>query len=307
MGKYIARRLLLLIPTILGIILLTFVIFKLTPGDPAQMILKNTAATPEQVAALRQQLGLNDPLYVQFARYVWQLMRGDLGKSYYGGFPVLASILARFPATIELTFAAMIFVIFFGISTGILSSTARSKALKDTVMFFSLWGMAVPQYWLAAVFIIIFAVQLKLIPVFGGTGVKNLILPAIALSLAPASSLTRLTHSSIRTIMGNDFVRTARAKGLPELTVIIRHVLPNALIPVVTMLGLQFGSMLGGAVFIEAAFGRAGLGTFAIAAITNRDYPQIQGVVVLGALAFVLVNLFVDLIYGVLDPRIRYD
>lgn len=307
MTKFIGRRLLMLIPTLLGIILLTFLIFKLTPGDPAELILKDVGATPEQVAAVREQLGLNDPLVVQFARYIFQLLQGDLGKSFYGGFPVLDSILSRFPATLELTAAAMVLAIFFGVSIGILAGTVKSKIVRELVSFFSMWGMAIPQYWLAGVFIIVFAVQLKWVPVLGGEGLVNLILPAVALSLGPGSALARLTQSSVLTVICSDFTRTARAKGLWESLVILKHVLPNALIPVVTMIGLQFGSLLGGTVFIEAAFSRAGLGTFALSAITNRDYPQIQGVVVFGAVIFVLVNLAVDVIYGFLDPRIRYD
>ena len=307
MTKFILRRLLFLIFSILGIILLTFVIFKLTPGDPAQLILKNTVATPQQVAELRQQLGLNDPLIIQFLHYVWQLMHGNLGVSYYGGFPVLDSILDRFPSTLQLTVSAMGLAILFGVGTGILSGTTKKRVLKDSLKFFSQWGMAVPSYWLAAVFVIIFAVRLKWVPVLGGTDLKNLILPAITLSLGPGAALTRLTQSSAQEVLRSDFVRTGRAKGLSNTSLIIKHVLPNALIPVITMIGLQFGSLLGGAVFIEAAFVRTGLGSFALAAINNRDYPQIQGVVVFGAVIFVLINLAVDLLYGVLDPRIRYS
>jgi peptide/nickel transport system permease protein len=307
MLKLILRRLVLLIPTLLGIILLTFIIFKLTPGDPVEMMLQNAAATPERVAALRAELGLNDPILIQFVRYVWRILHGDLGRSFNGGFPVLDAILARFPATLELAVAAMTLAVLLGLTLGTVAGTVKSRAVSDLIMFFSLWGMAVPQYWLSAIFIIVFAVKLKLIPVLGGAGLTNLILPAFALSLGPGAALARLTQASVETVICSDFVRTARGKGLTERIIVLRHVLSNALIPVVTMIGLQFGAMLGGTVFIEAAFSRPGLGTFALAAITNRDYPQIQGVVLFGAVAFVLVNLAVDILYSFLDPRIRYD
>ena len=306
MTKFVLRRLIMLIPTLLGIILMTFAIFKLTPGDPAEIMLQGKG-TPQQVAALREQLGLNQSVLVQFARYVWRLMHGDLGLSFFGGFPVRDALMARLPRTLELAVAAMAFALVVGIGLGALAATSRLRWVDNLVMTLALGGLAIPQYWLAAVFIIVFAVILKWVPVLGGSGPKYLILPAICLGLAPAASMARLTRSSILDVLHNDFTRTARAKGLAEKTVIFRHVLRNALVPVLTVTGLWFGALLGGAVFVETAFGRPGLGTFAVAAINNRDYPQIQGTVILGAIFVVLANLVVDILYGFLDPRIRQE
>jgi len=306
MTKFVLRRLLLLIPTLLGIILMTFAMFKLTPGDPAEIMLQGKG-TPQQVAALREQLGLNQSVLVQFGRYVWRLMHGDLGLSFFGGFPVRDAILARFPSTLQLAAAAMAFALVAGVSLGVLAATARHKWVDNLIMTLALGGLAIPQYWLAAVFIIVFAVVLKWVPVLGGSGPKYLILPAICLGLSPAASLARLTRSSVLDVLHNDFTRTARAKGLAERAVILRHVLRNALIPVFTVIGLWFGALLGGSVFVETAFGRPGLGTFALAAINNRDYPQIQGTVIFGAVFVVLANLVVDVLYGFLDPRIRQE
>jgi peptide/nickel transport system permease protein len=306
MAKFVVRRLLMLIPTLLGIILLSFLIFKLTPGDPAQIMLQGKG-TSEQVAVLREQMGLNQPVPVQFGLYLWRLLHGDLGKSFFGGFPVRDAIMSRLPSTLELAFAAMAFAIVVGIGVGTLAATSRSRALDNVLMTFTLGGLAIPQYWLAAVFIIVFAVMLKWVPVLSGSGPKYLILPAICLGIAPAASMARLTRSSILDVLHNDFTRTARAKGLSERTVITRHVLRNALIPILTVTGLWFGSLLGGAVFVETAFGRPGIGTFAVAAINNRDYPQIQGTILIGALFVVLVNLIVDVLYGFADPRMRQE
>jgi len=306
MTKFVLRRLIMLIPTLLGIILMTFAIFKLTPGDPAEIMLQGKG-TPQQVAALREQLGMNQSVLVQFARYVWRLMHGDFGLSFFGGFPVRDALMARLPYTLELAVAAMAFALVVGIGLGALAATSRLRWVDNLVMTLALGGLAIPQYWLAAVFIIVFAVILKWVPVLGGSGPKYLILPAICLGLSPAASMARLTRSSILDVLHNDFTRTARAKGLAERAVIFRHVLRNALIPVLTVTGLWFGALLGGAVFVETAFGRPGLGTFAVAAINNRDYPQVQGTVVLGAIFVVLANLVVDIFYGFLDPRIRQE
>lgn len=306
MGLYLIRRLLMLIPVLLGVTFLTFAIIQLTPGDPVALMLGNYA-TPENIVELRAQLGLDDPLPVQYARYVWNVARGDLGKSIRGQTPVLDEILVRFPSTLQLTLVALFLAIMGGVSAGIVSATAKRKFLDGATMAIALVGISIPSFWLAIILIIIFGIQLGWISVTGGEGIKDLVLPSFCLALAPAAVLARLTRSSILEVVREDYVRTARAKGLREIVVTARHLLRNALIPVVTVMGLQFGGMLGGTVFIESVFARPGLGRFAVNAIAARDYPQIQGMVLFTATVYVLLNLGVDLLYGWLDPRIRYD
>lgn len=306
MLMYAVRRLLMLIPILLGVTLLTFAIAQVTPGDPVALML-GPAATPERVAALRQQLGFDDPLPVQFGRYVWNALHGDLGRSVRGQTPVLAEILARFPSTVELTVAAMLLAVVGGVGAGVVAAISRRRSVETVTMIVALIGLSLPSFWLAIILILVFGVNLRWVSVAGGEGLKNLILPAFCLALAPAAVLARLTRSSILEVIREDYVRTARAKGLGQRAVVLVHVLRNSLIPVVTVIGLQFAGMLGGAVFIENVFARPGIGRFAVNAIAARDYPQVQGVVLFTAAIYVLINLAVDLIYGWLDPRIRYD
>jgi peptide/nickel transport system permease protein len=306
MLTYTFRRLLMLVPILLGVTLLTFAIIQFTPGDPVVLMLGNYA-TPARVAEMREQLGLNDPMLVQYARYVWNAAHGDLGKSFRGQTAVLDEILLRFPSTLELTLAAVALSIFIGVPTGILAATTRQKWLERLVMATSIVGISIPNFWLAVILIIVFGVNLKWVPVTGGDGLSALILPTIALAVYPSAVLARLTRSSILEVIREDYVRTARAKGIAERTVTWVHIMRNALIPVVTVIGLQFAGLLGGAVFIESVFARSGLGRFAVNAISARDYPQIQGMVLFAATVYVLLNLAVDLLYAYLDPRIRYE
>jgi peptide/nickel transport system permease protein len=306
MLTYTLRRLLMLIPILLGVTLLTFAIIQFTPGDPVVLMLGNYA-TPERVAEMREQLGLNDPMLVQYANYVWNLSHGDLGKSFRGQTQVLSEILMRFPSTLELTISAMSLAIIIGVPTGILAATKRSKWIERFIMATSIVGISIPNFWLAVILIIVFGVNLKWVPVTGGEGLKSLILPTIALAIYPSAVLARLTRSSILEVIREDYVRTARAKGIAERAITWIHIMRNALIPVITVIGLQFAGLLGGAVFIESVFARSGLGRFAINAISARDYPQIQGMVLFAATVYVLLNLAVDLLYAYLDPRIRYE
>jgi ABC-type dipeptide/oligopeptide/nickel transport system permease component len=303
---YTIRRLLMLIPILLGVSFLTFAIAQVTPGDPVVLMLGNYA-TPERVAEIRQELGLDDPLLVQYARFVWNAAHGNLGKSIRGQTPVIDEIMARFPSTLELTVAAMAIAIVMGVSMGTLAATTNKKWVERIVMTTAIGGLSIPNFWLAVILIIIFGINLKWVPVTGGEGLRGLILPAIALALYPSAVLARLTRSSILEVIREDYVRTARAKGLTKRTVTWVHILRNALIPVVTVIGLQFASLLGGAVFTESVFARPGLGRFAVNAISARDYPQIQGIVLFAATIYVVLNLAVDLLYAYLDPRIRYD
>jgi peptide/nickel transport system permease protein len=306
MVTYIARRLLTLIPILLGVTLLTFAIEQVTPGDPVVLMLGQNA-TPELIKSTREQLGYDDPLLVQYGRYVLHVMQGDLGKSVRGQTDVLDEILARFPSTAQLTVSAMVLAIIGGVTIGMIAATTRHKWVDNVVMLAALVGLSLPSFWIAIMMILVFGVHLKWVSVIGGEGLKDLILPSITLALAPTAVLARLTRSSILEVIREDYVRTALAKGLSWRIVTWTHVLRNALIPVVTVIGLQFASLLAGAVFIEAIFARPGLGRFAVNAIIARDYPQVQGVVLFTATIYVLLNLVVDITYGLLDPRITYS
>lgn len=305
MAFYIVRRLLLLIPILLGVTLLTFAVIQITPGDPAALML-GQYATAEDIANLRNQMGLNDPVIVQYLRYVINVARGDFGLSFRGQTPVLTEILDRFPATLQLTMMATLFAVVLGVTLGTVAATARHKIWDRLTMIIAMIGLSIPNFWLGIILVIVLGVQLRWISVTGGDGLLDVLIPAFVLALSPMATLARLTRSSILEVKSMDYVRTARAKGLSPRAVTARHVLRNALIPVVTAIGLTFGALLGGAVFIEAVFARPGLGRFAINAIMQRDYPQIQGMVLFLATVYVLVNLVVDLIYGLLDPQISY-
>ena len=305
MKSYIARRLLALLPLLLGVSLLVFAIIQLTPGDPARSMLGDYA-TEERVAAVRHQLGLDDPVAVQYGRYLWGLFHGDLGRSFRGQSPVLEEIIARLPSTLQLTVAAMTIAVVGGMAAGVLAGVARSRWADGLAMSSALLGLSVPNYWLAILCIILFGVNLRWISVTGGEGFKDLILPSLCLALGPGAVIARLTRSSMLEVKREDYVLTARAKGLSELRITLAHVLRTALIPVVTVVGLQFAGMLSGAVFIEAVFARPGIGRLAVNAIATRDYPQVQGIVLFLAIAYALANLAVDILYAALDPRIRY-
>jgi peptide/nickel transport system permease protein len=306
MINYILRRFAMMIPVLLGVSLLVFAIAKITPGDPVMIMLGNRA-TPQKIAQLRATLRLDDPILVQYGRFVWNALHGDLGQSIRGQTSVLQEILDRFPSTLQLTVAALIFATMIGIPLGVIAARNKGKILDSAAMVSALVGLSLPSFWVAIILIIVFSVYLKWVSATGGTSLKDLILPAFTLGLAPAAVLARLTRACMLEVLGEDFVRTARGKGLRERVVMFRHVLRNAMIPVVTYLGLLFADLLGGTVFIESVFARPGLGRFAINAISNRDFPQIQGLVLFIATGYVVLNLFVDLLYGIIDPRIRYS
>jgi peptide/nickel transport system permease protein len=306
MGTYILKRIFMLIPVLLGISLLVFAIAKVTPGDPAAvMAFPNT--TPERIEYIRHQLGLDQPIYIQYARFLWNAIHGDLGTSYRGSMPVLRDLLDRLPNTVELTLAALLITIIVGIPLGVLAASNRNKLIDNTIMLTALTGLSVPSFYLGIIFIIIFAVEFKLVSATGGPGLKNLILPAITLAAAPTAVMIRLTRTSMLEVVSKDYVRTARAKGLKERIVLVRHILRNSLVPIATFLGLLTGNLVVGAVFIEIVFARPGFGRFLVAAIAARDYPQVQGAVLVSACAFVVLNLIIDILYGIIDPRIRLE
>lgn len=277
----------------------------LVPGDPVSVMLGDRA-TGEDVVRLCHQLGLDKPLAQQYIDFLWRASHGDLGRSIRSGQPVTQEILERLPSTLELALAAALLAILLGIAAGTLGAISSNRLVQTCIMVIALLGISTPTFFSGLVFILIFALWLDWLPVASDTGLGSLILPAITLALPVAAVLARITRSSILEEFRHDYVRVAYAKGLPPHTVIVRHLLRNALIPVVTIVGLQFGGLMAGSVIVESVFARPGLGRYAVTAIATRDFPQIQGIVLVVALIYVMVNFVVDFLYTVLDPRIRY-
>ena len=335
MGRYILRRLLNLIPVLLGITLLVFAFLHLIPGDPA-VVLLGDRASPDQVEALRERMGLNEPLPLQYLSFLGNLIRLDLGKSLFTGFPIIEEIKIRWPATFELSVAAMLIALILGIPAGVIAAVRKNSVLDNLTMSGSLIGVSMPVYWLGLLLIYLFAVNLQWLPpsgrisIQGGlnfqpiTGfyildtliqgdiaafkdvISHLILPALTLSTIPLAILARITRSAMLEVLSQDYIRTARAKGVWERWVIFKHALKNAMLPVVTIIGLEFGTLLGGAILTETIFSWPGIGEWIYGGILNRDYPVVQGGVIFVAFSFVLINLLVDISYALLDPRIEY-
>ena len=308
MKTYALRRLALLIPTLLGISLLAFALANLTPGDPAETYLRrmlDRQPTPAEVAAKRKELGLDRPFVVQYLVWVGNAARGELGVSYSTRRPVAEEIGRRIPFTLELALPAAILALIIAIPVGVISAVYRNRLPDQVVRVFSLAGASVPSFWLALLLIGLFAVKFSLVPVAGRQGLASAFLPILTLALAPAAVLARFTRSAMLETLGEDYVRAARAKGLPEWLVVGRHALRNSLIPVITAFGTTLGHLLVGAVVIESIFIWPGLGKLAIDAILQRDYPVIQALVLYSGVVFVGINLLIDLSYTLLDPRIR--
>jgi peptide/nickel transport system permease protein len=306
MYAYIGQRVAATIPVLLGVSLLVFSMLQLVPGDPVQLMLSEFQTTPEQIARLRSQLHLTDPLPVQFGRFLWDAVHGDLGTSIRTRRPVTAEIADNFPATMQLAGAGLLVAAVFGVTLGIVAATHRGSWLEVGSMLVALLGVSMPSFWLGLLLIFLLSLRFRLLPATGGGDVQHLVLPAVTLGLGAAAILARLTRSSMLEVLRQEYVTTARAKGLREWVVIGRHALKNALIPVVTIFGLQFGQLLAGTVVVETVFARPGLGRLIVDGILNKDFPVVQGVVLAVAVSYVLVNLLVDLLYAVLDPRIRY-
>lgn len=303
MIQFFLKRLVGIIPVAFGVSLLAFSMGHLTPGDPVAIML-GERATAEDVARLRAQLGLDDPLPVQYFRYVKNAVLGDLGTSIRSSQPVLSEISERLPPTAALTGAAMLLASLIGVGLGTLAAISRRPFLDSLIMAFALIGISMPTFWSGLLFIMLFSLTWNLLPVTG-TGIAGLIMPAITLALPSAAVLARMTRSSLLEVLGEDYVRTARSKGLSSRVTIVKHALRNALIPVITIIGLQFGGLMAGAVITESVFARSGIGRYAVNAILARDFPAVQGIVLLAGLIYVLVNMLIDFLYGVLDPRIQ--
>jgi peptide/nickel transport system permease protein len=306
MHRYLIRRLLLTIPVLLGVATLVFSLIHFIPGDPAQAMLGEGAA-PEDVAQLRERLGLDRPLLVQYGSFLKGLTRGDLGVSLRNDQPVLHQILERMPATAELAFASMAVAVLIALPLGIIAAVWRGTAVDYGAMTLSLVGISVPNFWLGPLLAIVFAVELGWLPVGGRGTLAHLVLPAATLGAALAAILARMTRASLLEELGEPYVLAARAKGVSRTRAVLHHALRNSLIPIVTILGLQFGVVLTGAVITETIFAWPGIGRLLIQSISFRDYPTVQGCVLLIAVTYVGVNLITDLTYGFLDPRIRVE
>jgi peptide/nickel transport system permease protein/oligopeptide transport system permease protein len=305
MLAYICKRILAMIPTIIGISVLIFLTVRFIPGDPA-VLLAGQDATPEVIASLRKQWGLDQPLPVQYFIYFEGLLHGDVGISIRSGRPVLTEISQRFPATLQLAVLSSVLALSIGLLLGIVSGIKPYSLYDGIAMSMSLIGVSAPAFWLGLLLMWLFAVELGWLPPVGTGGIEHLILPSITLSTFMVSSVARQTRSSLIEVMRQDYIRTARSKGASERVVVLRHALKNAMIPVVTVAGIQFGRMLGGAIIVETVFAYPGLGKLLIDSVFSRDYPVIQGCSLIFAISFALTNLFVDMIYAYLDPRIHY-
>ena len=305
MLRYIVRRVLFLIPVLLGVAFCVFTLLYLTPGDPARMILGDLA-TEDAVQEFRNREGLNDPFLVQFGNYVWKAVtKGDIGRSYVTKRSVAQEVLAAFPATLKLSALAMLIAILVGLPCGILSAIKQYSIFDTVTMIFAMIGLSMPVFWLGLLLILLFSVHLRWLPSSGFGTFKAMILPAVSLSAQAISMVTRMTRSSMLEVIRADYIRTARAKGQKESVVIWVHALHNALIPVVTLCGLQFGHLLAGAILTESIFAIPGVGRLMVTSIMQRDYPMVQGGVLFIAIAFSIVNLLVDLVYAYIDPRIK--
>ena len=334
MIKFFLKRIAMIIPTFIGVTLLTFALIHLIPGDPVVLIAGERGITPERHAILRAELGLDKPILVQYGRYVWGVLHGDLGNSIVTKQPVFKEFVTLFPATVELSFFALIFAVVFGIPAGVIAGVKRGSVFDHSVMGLSLTGYSMPIFWWALLMILFFSVFLHWTPVSGrlsalfwidtDTGfmlidalrsdekgalisaLRHLILPSIVLGTIPLAVIARMTRSSMLEVLNEDYVRTARAKGLAPWRIIGIHALRNALIPVITVIGLQTGVLLAGAILTETIFAWPGVGKWIVESIRRRDYPSVQGGILMISSLIILVNLIVDMLYGVVNPRIRH-
>jgi peptide/nickel transport system permease protein len=306
-ARYVGRRLGQAVLVLWLVVTLAFVAMQLTPGDPAQALLAASGATPEEVAERRAQLGLDDSLLVQYVRYVLDLLQGDLGQSWLHGRPVGRMILEQLPSTVELALVASVVGAGIGLGLGILGAVRRATWLDTAVTSLAVLGLSVPTYWSGILAILLFSLRLRWLPATGEGDMRHLVLPALVLGFALSGSVARLVRARVIDVMGEPFVLAARARGLSSWRVIFVHVLRAALAPALTVLALQFGFLLSGAVVTESVFARRGLGKLAVEAILWRDLPVIRGVIVVGALAYVVVNLVADLAQAWLDPRVREE
>lgn len=306
MARHLLHRLLLTLPALWLVLTMVFLLIHIVPGDPVEQMLGEGAA-PGQIAEMRHTLGLDRPLIVQYGRYLGGILTGDLGQSFKFQAPVRRVIIERYPATLQLAFLALLVCAAFAIPAGVYAAYRRGSPGDRAISVFTLLGLAVPNFALGPLLIVLFSIKLGWLPVSGRGGLLNYILPAATLGAALAAILTRMVRSSMLEELSSDYVRTARAKGLSTTTVLVLHALRNALIPIITILGLQFGTLLAGTIVTETIFSWPGIGRLTVMAISSRDYPLLQGCILVIALSYVLVNLLTDVLYAVIDPRVRFS
>ncbi|MBA2775585.1 MAG: ABC transporter permease [Chloroflexia bacterium] len=308
MVQFVLRRLLYLVPVWIGISLVAFLLANLAPGDPARLALQRALGrqpTGAETAAAREQMGLNDSPPVQYLNWLGNALTGDLGLSYRTGKPVLESLVERFPTTLQIAGGGLLLAIAIAIPLGVLAAVYRRGPIDHLSRVVALLGASMPSYWVAYLLILLFSVRLGMLPVAGSQTWQHAVMPALTLGIGGSASLMRLTRSEMLETLGQDYIRTARAKGLHSRTLLVRHALRNTMIPISTVLGMRFAGMLGGAVIVETIFSWPGIGKLVVDAIFDRDYPMIQGFVIFMGTAFLLINLIVDIGYGLIDPRIR--
>ncbi len=294
----------MLLPVLLGVTFLVYLIISLTPGDVAAMML-GQGATQESVAALRHDMGLNDPIIIQYGRYLGRLLHGDMGLSYATQKPVIEEILSRFPNTLALAFCSILVSIAISIPVGVISAVKQYSLVDNLGMILALIGISMPSFWLGLILIIVFALGLGWFPSGGADHLKSIVLPALTLGVASTASIARTTRSSMLEVIRQDYIRTAKAKGLDSITVILKHALRNAMIPTLTVIGLEFGELLGGAILTETVFSWPGIGRLMVESIQRKDTPMILGCIIVFSIAFSIVNLLIDILYAFVDPRIK--
>ncbi len=308
MLRYIVRRLLLIIPVFMGVSLIAFLIMKLTPGDPVLNVLgMQPTGDPSFIAAKRAELGLDDPIYVQYGKFLWRVLQGDLGRSIAANKPVSVLVSESLPRTLILVVSSMIVAIAIGIPVGVVSAVRQRSSIDHATRVGSIFAASLPDFWLGLMLMLIFSYYLVLTPISGYGRPEHIILPALTLGIGLAGLITRLTRSSMLEVIRQDYIRAVKAKGLGERSVIFKHALKNALIPIVTVIGLQFGFLLAGAFFVEWVFAWPGIGRLAVQAIQQRDYPVVLGALLVTSVAYVIINLIVDIIYAYIDPRVQYE
>ncbi len=306
MLSFLFSRLLSTVIVVLGVVTIVFLLIHLVPGDPVQAML-GESAQPTDLEALREALGLNQPLLMQWWHYMTGLLQGDLGESLYSKEPIIDILIERFPATLELAFAGLCIAVLIALPFGSIAALRKDSLWDNGSMVFSLLGVSIPNFWLGPMLILLFSLTLGWFPVSGREGPLSLVLPALTLGTALAAILARMVRSTLLEVLNEDYIRTARAKGLRESAVVIHHALRNAALPIITVLGLQLGTLLGGAVITEIIFAWPGIGQLTIDAIHRRDYPVVQACILLISLSYVLVNTLTDIMYAWLDPRVRYS
>mgnify|MGYP001271621307 CR=1 FL=1 len=306
MAQYILRRLILVIPVLIGVSIVAFWMIRAIPGDPARII-AGEAANEETVERIREQYGLNEPPHIQYAIFVKKLLEGDLGRSIRSRRPVSDEIKTRIGPTLELAVGSLLVAVIIGVSTGVLSAVRPNSWIDAVSMFIALVGISMPVFWLGLMFMYLFSYQLEWFPTAGRGTWRHLVLPALTLGLSSAAIIARMTRSGVLEVLRQDYVRTARAKGMHERLIVLKHAFRNALIPIITVTGLQFGTLLGGAVLTESVFAWPGIGRLMVDSIIARDYPVVQAAVLVVAVGFIAINLLVDILYAYVDPAIRYE